>query len=170
MRRFELFRREDESGVSGTGVVALGVMWPDGHCALRWQTERRSTAVYTSVEDLIAIHGHEGRTIVRWIDAADDDNLVGFEQYLERFKAILAQERGQRGRDHIRRMPQGKLLDALDAGLERVHPDDVSVDDFSGMWRAAIERVRMRGPGFYAGTSEHDGFEAACSALEGELE
>ncbi len=37
-------------------------------------------------------------------------------QALADFKAILAEERGKRGRDYVRKLPQGLLLDALDAG------------------------------------------------------
>ena len=36
-RRFILYRRHDATGVSGTGIVATGVVWPDGHAALRWK-------------------------------------------------------------------------------------------------------------------------------------
>lgn len=68
MRRFALERLEDESGVSGTGFVAEGVRFTDGTAALRWCTEHSSTAVYASMEDLIAIHGHGGKTVIAWVD------------------------------------------------------------------------------------------------------
>jgi hypothetical protein len=67
-RRFELHRHEDETGVSGTGPVAEGVMFSDGTAALRWRTAVRSTAVYACMEDLERIHGHDGRTEVVWLD------------------------------------------------------------------------------------------------------
>lgn len=59
---FHLVRDEDESGVSGTGRVAVGVVFPDGTVALRWNTATASTAVYDSLEDVITIHGHGGKT------------------------------------------------------------------------------------------------------------
>jgi hypothetical protein len=68
MRRFELHRDEDETGVSGTGVVAEGVEFFDGTAALRWRTTYASTAVYASTADLEAIHGHQGRTRIEWVD------------------------------------------------------------------------------------------------------
>ena len=68
MKRFDLFRVEDESGVSGTGVVAEGVQFQTGKCALGWLTKVSSIAIYDSIEELTQIHGHEGKTIVRWID------------------------------------------------------------------------------------------------------
>jgi hypothetical protein len=68
LRRFKTVRHEDESGVSGTGQVAEGVQFDDGTCVMRWQTATRSTAYYDSIEDLIAIHGHGGKTVVEFID------------------------------------------------------------------------------------------------------
>ncbi len=67
-RRFALQRNEDASGVSGTGGVASGIEFPDGQVAMRWNTVTASTGIYESIEDVIAVHGHEGRTEVVWID------------------------------------------------------------------------------------------------------
>src|SRR5262252_2439879 len=64
MRRSNLVRNEDVSGVSGLGVVAEGVEFTDGSCVLRWFGKWPSSAFYSSLADLIAIHGHEGRTSV----------------------------------------------------------------------------------------------------------
>ena len=59
---FVLRRDDDESGVSGIGVVAQGVIFTDGVVALRWMGSRKSTAVYASIEDVEKIHGHGGKT------------------------------------------------------------------------------------------------------------
>lgn len=67
-KRFELHRMEDETGVSGTGHIADGVRFEDGTCVVRWRTQHRSTAVYADVEDVVAIHGHGGKTRVCWVD------------------------------------------------------------------------------------------------------
>jgi len=72
MLRFELHRDTDESGVSGVGVVAEGVMFHDGTAALRWKSQYKSTAVYGNMTDLEAIHGHGGQTRIVWIDPTDD--------------------------------------------------------------------------------------------------
>ncbi len=64
MNLFNLVRETDVSGVSGTGVVAEGVQFSDGTCAMRWRTNLASTAVYFSIQDLETIHGHEGATKV----------------------------------------------------------------------------------------------------------
>lgn len=64
MRVFNLVRNQDVSGVSGTGVVAQGVEFDDGTCAMRWLTGTASTAVYASLQDVETIHGHGGATQV----------------------------------------------------------------------------------------------------------
>jgi hypothetical protein len=68
VRRFFLDRMEDETGVSGSGLVAEGVVFWDGTVAMRWRTGTSSTAVYNCIEDVATIHGHGGKTVVRWED------------------------------------------------------------------------------------------------------
>lgn len=68
LRRFVLVRTEDISGVSGTGIVAEGALSRTGKVVLFWITQYRSIAVYDSIDELIAIHGHDGHTIIEWID------------------------------------------------------------------------------------------------------
>lgn len=68
MRRFELHRDQDASGVSGVGVVAQGVQFDDGTCALRWLSAHRSTALYENAHDIQLIHGHQGMTRLVWVD------------------------------------------------------------------------------------------------------
>lgn len=68
MRTFKLVRTEDYSGVSGTGEVAEGVEFANGKAVMCWDTKTSSIAVYENVTDLVAIHGHEGRTKVVFDD------------------------------------------------------------------------------------------------------
>lgn len=68
MRRFKLNRKEDETGVSGIGIIAQGIELEDGIVVLKWLTERRSTAIYQSMADVQMIHGYQGKTVVEWID------------------------------------------------------------------------------------------------------
>lgn len=72
-RAFELFRHVDISGVSGTGPVAWGVLFPDGSVAVRWQGAHPSTAAWPSLADIVAVHGHGGATEVRWFDGVSID-------------------------------------------------------------------------------------------------
>lgn len=67
-RRFVLDRANDVTGTSGTGTVAEGVEFSDGHCVLHWLTQFSSVAVYANIATLERIHGHEGSTVVRWVD------------------------------------------------------------------------------------------------------
>lgn len=69
-RTFQLHRDHDVSGISGTGVVADGHVFPDGVTVIRWRGERQSTVVWPSVEDVEAIHGHGGATRIVWTDDA----------------------------------------------------------------------------------------------------
>jgi hypothetical protein len=68
MRRFVLDRREDVSGTSGTGIVAEGVVFTDATTVLRWTVALKSTAIYGNIVDLMDIHGHDGKTKIRWLD------------------------------------------------------------------------------------------------------
>ena len=61
---FELVRDEDESGVSGTGVVAEGVILDHGACVVTWFNSL-TVSVYTSPWEVIDIHGHGGKTRLR---------------------------------------------------------------------------------------------------------
>jgi len=65
-RRFNLVRDDDETGISGTGVVAEGIEFSNGMCAMCWLTAMHSVAVYPNIRQLEAIHGHNGRTRVEW--------------------------------------------------------------------------------------------------------
>jgi hypothetical protein len=66
MRQFELHRDTDETGISGTGIVAQGVQFDDGTACLRWMSAHTSTACYASMTDVEAIHGHAGKTRIVW--------------------------------------------------------------------------------------------------------
>ena len=69
-RPFVLYRREDVSGVSGTGVVAQGVEFQDGTVALRWLSAWPTSVVFheRGMEAVKAVHGHNGSTVVLYTD------------------------------------------------------------------------------------------------------
>lgn len=67
-RGFELVRLVDVSGVSGTGVVAEGLEFTDGSVALRWRGEHPSTVAWDNIASVLAVHGHEGATVLNWLD------------------------------------------------------------------------------------------------------
>lgn len=64
MRCFVLLRQDDQTGVSGTGVVAEGTEFSDKTVVIRWQSPTPSTVVWNSVEDAIKVHGHGGKTLI----------------------------------------------------------------------------------------------------------
>ncbi|WP_260606815.1 hypothetical protein [Streptomyces sp. WAC08241] len=67
-RRFHLQRTVDITGVSGTGRVADGVLWPDGTASVRWRGERPSTVHWDDIAHAEAVHGHGGATEIVWDD------------------------------------------------------------------------------------------------------
>lgn len=79
MHTFLLNRLVDETGISGTGEVAEGVIFSDGTCVLRWLTEHRSTSIYASIDEVRAIHGHAGKTeiVIRPDEAAVRSAALG---------------------------------------------------------------------------------------------
>jgi hypothetical protein len=68
VRRFHLKRIEDETGISGTGLVTDGIEFADGSVIMKWNTETTSVALYKSMEDVLTIHGHGGRTVVEYTE------------------------------------------------------------------------------------------------------
>ena len=68
MRRFNLVRTEDLSGVSGTGIVAEGIEFENGKVAICWTSKYHITSVIDNMHTLEKVHGHGGKTHVEWID------------------------------------------------------------------------------------------------------
>ena len=85
MRTFKLVRTEDASGVSGTGDVAEGVEFDNGKCVMCWDTDTSSIAIYEDVDDLVKIHGHQGRTKVIFSDGEVVSDMLTPEEILEQF-------------------------------------------------------------------------------------
>ena len=63
-KNFFLKRTEDESGVSGTGRIAQGIVFDNGKVALTWLSDHPSVTIYDNLGEVRAIHGHEGKTEV----------------------------------------------------------------------------------------------------------
>lgn len=67
-RRFVLDRSEDETGTSGTGIVAEGVCFSNGKVALHWLSHLGAVNVYDSMSVTETLHGHGGLTKIVWLD------------------------------------------------------------------------------------------------------
>lgn len=81
---FVLRRHEDVTGVSGTGIVADGVLFPAAGASkaiVRWRGERGSTVVWDTLRHVQEIHGHDGRTTVE---------LIPVSELIHALKAIAA--------------------------------------------------------------------------------
>jgi len=59
---FTLERDEDETGISGVGTVADGVIFPDGRVVLCWRGDISSIVIHNNIQNVDAIHGHGGKT------------------------------------------------------------------------------------------------------------
>lgn len=74
MRTFEVYRNEDETGVSGTGKVIEGVIYSDGTCIVQWIPEEspsKSLGIFPSFGAFLAIHvtpHPKNKTEVRFSD------------------------------------------------------------------------------------------------------
>lgn len=64
VRVFQLQRDRDVTGCSGPGVVADGVVWPDGSVSMRWRGAVRTTVSADCLADIERVHGHGGATRV----------------------------------------------------------------------------------------------------------
>jgi hypothetical protein len=83
MLLFQLEREEDPSGVSGTGVVAQGVIFDDGSVATRWIKGKTSTGVWDCLQDVIDVHGHGGLTFIKIITSSPVFNGEGSPHVLD---------------------------------------------------------------------------------------
>lgn len=88
MRRFYLERKDDVSGVSGTGMVAEGVEFDNGKVAMTWKSEFPSVTVYDSATVVEKVHSHKGkdRTKLVWVDPK-------FEEVEEKAKETKVKEK-----------------------------------------------------------------------------
>ena len=76
MKRFYLKRNSDVSGVSGIGNIAEGCLFDTGKVALTWLSELPCVTVYDSIDIMVRVHGHDGRTTVKWIDEESSNVIV----------------------------------------------------------------------------------------------
>lgn len=73
IRRFYLQRDEDQTGVSGTGRVAEGVVWSNGWVSMMWLTDTWSLVTYPDLASVRKIHGHGGRTRIEFEPGDEPD-------------------------------------------------------------------------------------------------
>ncbi len=76
MRRFNLIRYTDITGVSGIGNVAEGIVFSDGTVVMRWKSKIPTTTIYNSLENLLAIHDHR-------VDVAFDKETGSYVEFMD---------------------------------------------------------------------------------------
>jgi hypothetical protein len=85
-RRFVFLRHEDQTGISGVGLVVMGVQYPDERCHYRWLSENATDQMADSMDKIRAVHGHGGKTVVVFID---DEYGVPYPGVLRQVQALL---------------------------------------------------------------------------------
>ncbi|MFK0172653.1 hypothetical protein ACIQU5_28040 [Streptomyces sp. NPDC090306] len=78
-RPFVLHRSRDISDVSGTGIIADGAVWPDGHAVIHWRGRWPLTTPHPDgLDSILAIHDHggQGDLDVIWADPDPDPDTV----------------------------------------------------------------------------------------------
>jgi hypothetical protein len=81
LRGFSILRTTDLTGVSGTGVVAEGVVFNDGTAELRWVVKAKladgsmrkinSVTMFADWRDVALLHGHGGASSLVWSDTGE---------------------------------------------------------------------------------------------------
>lgn len=64
MKTFYLLRHKDVHNNSGTGVVAEGVIFDNGLCAMTWLGEYTTVTTFPDITVVAKLHGHDGLTEV----------------------------------------------------------------------------------------------------------
>ena len=134
VRTFEFHRDADVTGVSGTGVVADGVTFDDGVTVVRWRGETRSTVVWPSVEDAIAVHGHDGAT--RLVYTGLSAIAVMIEQFAQNVQAAADRRTGL-GRE-VSLASDAELVELVDEVARDTELDEHAIES-AAVVRAEFE-------------------------------
>lgn len=77
IRRFQLLRKTDVTGISGTGLVAVGAQLPTGRVVLEWRPPTVSLTLHENIENVVKIHCHAGATELHWFDGREGCEICG---------------------------------------------------------------------------------------------
>lgn len=94
-----LLRHEDESGVSGTGVVADIFEYPDGWCVMHWRSNTPSTNIYPNTKAMTAVHSHGGKTEI--VFYAEIDSPRNEEELSSLMNALASKEEAEKEREQL---------------------------------------------------------------------
>lgn len=68
LKTFQLYRKHDISGVSGTGLIAEGCEFTFGRVCVCWLGSQKSIVLWDSIEDLKKVNCHNGSTVIKYLD------------------------------------------------------------------------------------------------------
>ncbi len=82
MKKFYLLRHEDVNGLSGTGVVAEGVLFDFGMGSLNWLTDEPTVTVFTrGYKGIRKLHGHNDKTEI--VVECDPKHKKRYDKYMK---------------------------------------------------------------------------------------
>lgn len=84
MELFVLDRINDVSGVSGTGIIADGVIFLSGKVVLYWRGVKSSIVIHDCIANVEKIHCHGGNTIIKYISEFERDEYFNKKCKLEK--------------------------------------------------------------------------------------
>lgn len=139
MRRFILDRGVDTTGVSGTGIVAQGVLFDDGVAAVQWLSDFPTSVVFhqRGMDSIEAVHGHHGDTQIVFLDPPDTPHVVKVPR--EVFDEIKVLDVDELCRTWILEHTEEAVRTATS------HPDDV-VNGLVNSWGSRGTLMTVLGP------------------------
>jgi len=152
-RTFTLVRSADPSGISGVGVVAEGTVWSDGSVALRWLGDHPATAVWPSLDEVLAVHGHNGATVAVFPDEPPvDESLPGAMNRVTSLMAsglrvtnMSASPIDNRVQVHVRSEDWQTWVEALGGSIDAaVRTERLGASEWPWEWRWTSPDGRIR--------------------------
>lgn len=128
MQRFRLHRFIDDTGYSGTGDVAEGVVFSSGKVCIQWKRDIKSIGIYDSIEDLLKVHGHGGKTVVEFIDRHSRGYIYQIRNVITG-AVYIGKTRNLRDRKqyHFQKLKIGKHPNRLLQLAHTIHPENTLV-------------------------------------------
>lgn len=127
-RTFVLQRDEDVSNVSGIGIVADGAAFPNGKVVVAWTGKHPSVITYDSVDAVLDIHGHEGKTRIVWDDVPEINKALGEAYHRGAVNGGRSTARLERSLRAIKKLDDQELPNFYDLALEIVDKALMSID------------------------------------------
>ncbi|MFE6362933.1 hypothetical protein ACFVP3_23405 [Streptomyces sp. NPDC057806] len=142
-RPFVLRRDRDISGVSGTGVILDGVLWPDGQAAIHWRGKWALTTPHPDgMDSILDIHDHggQGDLHVIWADEVAAARREGLADIVEAYDLPVALFGTEAEKTYLHRTISRALLKAWEARASTIDQPEGHCAEFAD---AAMPIVRQ---------------------------